>query len=155
MNNDIAQDKPSSDGTQERVTGPFKGYHVVALGCSVGGLGLGFRGFYKICRGHPDNYWTAESMMQGRCGPESSSGAGAMRMAETAAAFQIQGMAANGPNAGWGYGCGSMMPFLREQREARSGEQFRGDPGRALLLRAPVDPQPGGALADKLPPQLR
>ena len=127
MHHTTAPQEPSGDGTRERVTGPFKGYHVVALGCLVGSLGTGFRGYYKICRGHPDNYWTAESLLQGRCGPEATSGANAMRMAESAAASLIRDMAANGPNAGWGYGCGSMVPFLREQREARSGEQFRGD----------------------------
>jgi hypothetical protein len=58
---------------------------------------------------------------------------------------RIDGMAANGPNAGWGYGCGSMLPFLREQREARSGEQFRGDAKAAA-------PQASGASADKNQP---
>ena len=97
MNHDTPKDKPSSDGTRERVTGPFKGYHVVALGSFVGGIGAGFRGFYKICRCQPDSYWTAESIAGGRCGPQSSSGVGAMRMAERAAALQLQGMKANGP----------------------------------------------------------
>lgn len=95
MQNDNTQGRPSSDGTRERVTGPFKGYHVAVLGSFIGGEGHGYRGFYKICRAHPASYWTAESLAQGRCGPESSSGAGAMRMAENAAAVHIQGMAAN------------------------------------------------------------
>lgn len=63
-------------------------------------------------------------------------------MAESAAAIEIDGLAANGPNAGWGYGCGSMLPFLREQREARAGEQFRGDGAQ------PRDPHNAGVLAD-------
>lgn len=148
MNNDTPQDKPAADDIRERVTGPFKGYHVVALGCFIGGEGPGFRGFYKICRGHPDNYWTAESMVQGRCGPLSSSGAGAMRMAESAAASFIGGMVVNSPNAGWGYGSSSMLPFLREQREARAGEQCRGDQS------APT-PQLSGALTDTVVPVRR
>ena len=107
-----APDQPSTDDTRERVTGTFKGYHVAA----------GFRGYDKICRGHPDNYWSAESLHDGRCGPLA--------------------MAANGPNAGWGYGCQSMLPFLREQREARSGEQLRGDSAQRRSR------QDAGALAD-------
>lgn len=114
-------------GVRERVTGPFKGYHVASLGCRVSGPGPGFLGYYRICRGHPDNYWKADFLLQGCCGQISSSGGRAMRMAECAAATEISGLPANGPNAGWGYGCDSMMPFLREQREARSGEQFLGD----------------------------
>lgn len=115
----------------ERVTGPFKGYHVASVGSHTSTLGGGFLGYYKVVRGHPDNYWSAESVLEGRCNRTASSGAGAMRMAEFDAARLIRGMTANGPNAGWGYGCASMMPFLREQREARSGAQFRGDPGKA------------------------
>ena len=99
MNHETPKDKPSSDGTRERVSGPFKGYHVVALGSFVGGIGAGFRGFYKICRGHPASFWTADSVAEGRCGPQSSSGVGAMRMAEAAAASQIQAMAADRPDA--------------------------------------------------------
>lgn len=143
-------DQPSTtDGTRERVTGPFKGYHVVALGFRVDALAAGFRGFYKICRGHPGNYWTAESVLDGRCGPLATSGGRAMRMAESAAAADIDCLVANGPNAGWGYGSHSMLPFLREQREARAGEQFRGDPPQR---RDPHDP---GALADTIQPGSR
>lgn len=147
MNQSPPPVQPSADGTRERVTGPFKGYHVAALGYGADSLGAGYRGYYKICRGHPDNYWTAESLTQGTCGPVASSGGDAMRMAESAAATLIDGMVANGPNAGWGYGCGSMLPFLREQREARSGQQFRGDPGTEA-----GNPQPGGALTDTILP---
>lgn len=147
MNQPTPPVQPAVDGTRERVTGPFKGYHVAALGYGVDSLGAGFRGYYKICRGHPDNYWTAECLMQGICGPVAASGGGAMRMAESAAATLINGMAANGPNAGWGYGSGSMLPFLREQREARAGKQFRGDPGTKADT-----PQPSGALADTIVP---
>lgn len=93
----------ASDGTRERVSGPFKGYHVAVLGCFVGGAGAGFRGFYKICRGHPDSYWTAESVAQGRCAGECSSGVGAMRMAEAAAAFQIESMPAKEPDSDWAH----------------------------------------------------
>ena len=110
------------------MTGPFKGYHVASVGCQVGSLGTGFLGYYKICRGHPENYWQAESLLQGACGQVASSGWHAMRMAESVAAIEIGGMVPNGPNAGWGYGCSSMMPFLREQREARSGEVLVADP---------------------------
>jgi hypothetical protein len=88
-------DKPSNDGTRERVSGPFKGYHVVALGCHIGGEGSAYRGFYKIYRSTPGSYYSEQPLAQGRCGPESSSGIGALRMAETAAAFQIQGMPAD------------------------------------------------------------
>ena len=90
-------DKPSTDGTRERVSGPFKGYHVVAIGSCVGGEGSGYRGFYKIYRGAPSGYYTEQPLAQGRCGPESSSVIDAVRMAETAAAFQIQGMPADSP----------------------------------------------------------
>jgi hypothetical protein len=117
----------SRQETRDRVTGPFKGYHVASVGCHVDALGGGFLGYYKVVRGHPDNYWTADAVREGHCNRTVSTADGAMRMAEVAAARQINGMNANGPNAGWGYGCGSMMPFLREQREARSGQQFRGD----------------------------
>lgn len=141
-----APDQPSTDDTRERVTGPFKGYHVAALGFRIDAVAAGFRGYYKICRGHPDNYWTAESLHDGRCGPLATTGGSAMRMAESAAAAKIDGMAANGPNAGWGYGCQSMLPFLREQREARSGEQFRGDSAQQR------SPQDAGALADTARP---
>lgn len=110
------------------MTGPFKGYHVASVGCRVGSLGTGFLGYYKICRGHPDNYWKAEPFLKGACGQVVSSGWDAMRMAESAAAIEIVSMAPNGPNAGWGFGSNSMLPFLREQREARSGEVFVGDP---------------------------
>ena len=89
------QDKPSGDGTRQRVTGPFRGYHVAALGSCIGGDGPGFRGYYKIYRDSPNNYWTADAMAQGRCGPEAFTGASAMRMAESAAALQIEGMPAN------------------------------------------------------------
>ena len=60
MENDTAKKQPPNDGTRERVTGPFRGYHIAALGCLIGTLG-DFRGHYKICRGHPDNYWTADN----------------------------------------------------------------------------------------------
>ncbi len=142
MNQDTSIDQHSTDGTRERVTGPFKGYHVVALGFRIDKVAAGFRGYYKICRGHPGNYWTAESLLDGMCGPLATSGGRAMRMAESAAAIEIDGLAANGPNAGWGYGCGSMLPFLREQREARAGEQFRGDGAQ------PRDPHHAGVSAD-------
>jgi predicted RNase H-like HicB family nuclease len=95
MNDNKAQDKPSGDDTRERITGPFKGYHVVAIGCAVEGSGPGFRGYYKICRDHPTDYWTAHSLAQGRCGPQTASGAGAMQMAESAAAIHIDGMPDN------------------------------------------------------------
>jgi hypothetical protein len=136
---------PSADGIHDRVTGPFKGYHVASVGCHVNALDGGFRGYYKVVRGHPDNYWIADAVLEGHCSRTVSSAAGAMRMAEAAAGRRIDGMAANGPNAGWGYGCGSMLPFLREQREARSGEQFRGDAKAAA-------PQASGASADKNQP---
>jgi hypothetical protein len=136
---------PSADGIHDRVTGPFKGYHVASVGCHVSALGGGFRGYYKVVRGHPDNYWTADAVLEGHCSRTVSSAARAMRMAEVAAARRIDGMVANGPNAGWGYGCGSMLPFLREQREARSGEQFRGDAKGAA-------PQASGASADTMRP---
>jgi hypothetical protein len=122
---DTAESCPATRG---RVTGPFKGYHIASVGCRVGALGAGFLGYYRICRGHPDSFWTADPFLQGSCGELVSSGGRAMRMAESAAATEIGALPANGPNAGWGYGCDSMMPFLREQREARSGEQFRGEP---------------------------
>ncbi|MBC7469095.1 MAG: hypothetical protein H7322_07195 [Ramlibacter sp.] len=115
-----------TEGAHERVTGPFKGYHVASVGCHVSAFGGGYLGYYKVVRGHPDNYWTADSVLEGRCNRTVSTATGAMHMAECAAARLIRGMAANSPNAGWGYGCGSMMPFLREQREARAGNQFRG-----------------------------
>ena len=95
-NKTTPQDSLPVDGTRERVTGPFNGYHVAALGCYVGGEGSGFRGFYKICRVHPACYWTAECTVQGRCGPEALTGASAMQMAESAAALQIQDRTANG-----------------------------------------------------------
>jgi hypothetical protein len=142
MNQAPQNDQPSTDGTRERVTGPFKGYHVVALGFRIDAVAAGFRGYYKICRGHPGNYWTAESLLDGKCGPLATSGGRAMRMAETAAAAEIDGLAINSPNAGWGYGSHSMLPFLREQREARAGEQFRGDGAQ------PRSPHQAGALAD-------
>lgn len=104
MSHNTEQDKPSGDAARERVTGPFKGYHVVAIGCQVGSLGAGFRGYYKICRGHPDSYWTAHSTAQGRCGPVASSSASAMLMAESAAAAMIDGMATNGAHADSGDG---------------------------------------------------
>lgn len=129
----------------DRVTGPFKGYHVASVGCEISAFGGGYRGYYKVVRGHPDNYWIAEAVLQGHCNRTVSSAAGAMRMAEVAAAQRIDGMIANGPNAGWGYGSGSMLPFLREQREARSGEQFRGDAKAAA-------PQASGASADTMQP---
>lgn len=128
MKNRTPQEQPTQDGTRERVTGPFKGYHVVALGCLVESPGTDFRGRYKICRGHPDNYWTAEPLLQGECEQLASSGWHAMRMAECDAAGMIGGLAPNSPNAGWGYGCSSMIPFLREQREARSGQVMASDP---------------------------
>jgi hypothetical protein len=87
-------DKPSNDGTSERASGPFKGYHVVAIGNAVGGEGSGYRGFYKIYRGKPADHWTAEPLAQGRCGPQSASSVDAVCMAEVAAAFQIQSMPA-------------------------------------------------------------
>lgn len=149
MNQDLSIDQHSTDGTRERVTGPFKGYHVVALGFRIDKVAAGFRGYYKICRGHPGNYWTADSLLDGKCGPLATSGGRAMRMAESAAAAEIEGMAVNGPNAGWGYGCGSMLPFLREQREARSGEQFRGDGAQ------PRSPHDAGALADTTRPDSK
>ncbi len=149
MNQAPPTDQPSTDGTRERVTGPFKGYHVVALGFRIDSVAAGFRGYYKICRGHPGNYWTAESLLDGKCGPLATSGGRAMRMAESAAAVEIDGLAANGPNAGWGYGSHSMLPFLREQREARAGEQFRGDGAQ------PRSPQDAGALADKNKPERK
>lgn len=133
-------------GATNRVTGPFKGYHVASVGCHVSEFGGGFLGYYKVVRGHPDSYWTADAVLEGHCSRTVSSGAGAMRMAESLAARLINGMTANGPNAGWGYGCASMLPFLREQREARSGEQFRGDPVQRR------SPQRRGALADTTRP---
>lgn len=99
MSHNTVQDKPRGDGACERVTGPFKGYHVIAIGCQVGSLGAGFRGYYKICRGHPDSYWTAHSTAQGRCGPVASSSASAVRMAQSAAAAMIDGMAASEADA--------------------------------------------------------
>lgn len=93
--NSAPTDKPARDGTQERVTGPFNGFHVVSLGCFVGGPGAGFRGFYKICVSHPKSYWTAECMAQGRCGPGAPSGLAALRMAEAAAALHLQRICAD------------------------------------------------------------
>ena len=83
----------NKDGTRERVTGPFNGYYIAALGCYIGGAGLGFRGYYKICREDPHSYWAADwPIAQGRCGPQASSALGALRMAESAASCQLQGM---------------------------------------------------------------
>ncbi|MFC5500169.1 hypothetical protein ACFPOE_21685 [Caenimonas terrae] len=93
MNQTPDHHEPASDGAEERVTGPFLGYHVAALGCFAG-EGTGFRGFYRICREPPASYWTADYIVQGRCGPEASCCDDAMRMAEQAAASQIEAMGA-------------------------------------------------------------
>ena len=114
-NDNTPQDKSFGDGTRERVTGPFHGYHVAALGSCIGGDGPGFRGYYKIFRDSPNNYWTADAMAQGRCGPEAATGASAMRMAESAAAVQILDMEANGQSVDSPDVSSSTMPTVQRR----------------------------------------
>jgi hypothetical protein len=43
----------------ERISGPFNGFYIATYASITGGPGSSYLGYSKICRGKPDNYWTA------------------------------------------------------------------------------------------------
>lgn len=77
----------------QRVTGPFRGYHVAAYACEVGELGHEYFGYYKICAAVPADYFDAECLLKGCCEAQCATAQEALHAAESLARMQIGNMA--------------------------------------------------------------
>jgi hypothetical protein len=71
----------------ERVTGPFKGYHVAVY--ATRRPGGGYVAYYKVCIGAPSSYWEALCLVKGSCEGMAADADHALDAAESIAREEI------------------------------------------------------------------
>jgi hypothetical protein len=71
----------------ERVTGPFKGYHVAVY--ATRRAGGGYVAYYKVCNGVPASYFEAVCLVKGSCEGMAANADHAMDAAESIAREEI------------------------------------------------------------------
>ncbi len=101
----------------ERVTGPFRGYHVAAYACEVGEFGREYLGYYKICGEAPSNYFEAQGLLKGCCQEQATTALQALRAAEELARMQIGNMPPLADLAAWR----EQRPLYWYEREVLEG----------------------------------